>query len=93
MTVAARTIKVRIAVAVDSSGRYAAEGHHRYEDHDSRRSDLDDLTADEQRAEDAEHSLKYFGQRGASRHVVFVEAEIPVPEPATVAGQVVGAKP
>ena len=68
----AKTIRVRIAVAVNERGEYGSSAGH----------DLDD-------AEARNYALDVLGEKTELlEHVVFVEADIPLPETLIVEGQV-----
>lgn len=67
-----KTVRVRIAVAVDNMGDWVARGNI--------------LDRDEQSKVAALRQLGRYD--GRSQHIVFVEADIAVPEPVTVEGTV-----
>lgn len=68
------TVRVRIAVAVDEHGAWASCGWLRGGDARLTRHALDDL-------------LNVQEQGAESRHVVFVEADVPLPTPVVVEGK------
>ena len=70
-----KTVRVRIAVAVDGEGHYAASGCH-----------CDDNDHDE--GEVFEHLESCLGYAQHPRHVVFVEADVPLPSQVVVEGEV-----
>ena len=74
-----KTVKVRIAVAVDEYARWVADGCHGQSNERAMRGAGNEL-----------HDFwRSFGEPPAScSQVYFIEADVPVPEPVTVKGEV-----
>lgn len=73
-----KKVRVKIAVAIDSNGKYCARGWTRGPANDD-----DDMTG---AARDDLHS--YWTEDFKCESLVWVEADIPVPEPTTIEGKV-----
>lgn len=84
-----QTKRVRLAVAIGPSGEWAAAGGSYYRDIDYGPGDPMNQTADQQLAGGAMLGIER--ERRASAHVVYVEVDVPLPEPATVQGRIVRA--
>ncbi len=80
-----KSVRVRIAVAVNADGEWGCDGWHRNpaEGFDGKMKFGSD-NSDENKAQIAASGLPYKG----NKHICFVEAEIPLPQETTVQGEV-----
>ena len=69
------TVRVRVAVCVMNDGGWAARG--------------DSDTSDESAQWQAEEAVQWEPLDGVPHTITYIEADIPLPKPATVAGEVV----
>jgi hypothetical protein len=84
-----KTVRVRIAVAVDEKGRWACSGWNEPALVALRSNPKDAAKQDESDRENAVDELDaHFGDGLGTHHVVFVEADVPIPEAQVVQGEV-----
>ncbi len=81
-----KTVRVRIAVAVDAEGRYAAVAHQGCGDKDNRESAMEWMDIVPKAI--GEHTTTYV-QNPTVRHLYFIEADVPLPTEPTIEGEVV----